>query len=388
MKKLLSFLLAGTMVISTASMISTSAAAEEHLAVAETTAANRSGEFTSEDGTYKYRVVDTKQEGTFAIFEKLLKSDKSTFTIPDSLGGAKVISVGESAFEGLNKLKSVTLGKYVNSIGAKAFKGCTSLSKINIDNICWFGAKSFSGCHSLKSINFTKGYDKEYINIAKEAFYNCKNLKTVKIYDEAIIGAKAFGFLKSNDKVKDFKMILSTSDKFGDNDYTKDGIAYCYNNKIKCIYNLNSSDTKKLYMWAGFSGEFTVDTKKLTNWTSSNNKVLTIDSQGNFIVLKKGKVKITAKMANGKKYSKTVSVKNDPTLSTNKITVNKGSVCSLKITGKANSINNKYSISNVAKIISSKSARTIKVKGIRKGITTFKIVVNGVKTLKLTLKVV
>ena len=95
MKKLLSFLLASTMVISTASMISTSAAAEEHLAVAETTATNRSGEFTSEDGTYKYRVVDTKQEGTFAIFEKLLKSDKSTFTIPDSLGGAKVISVGE-----------------------------------------------------------------------------------------------------------------------------------------------------------------------------------------------------------------------------------------------------------------------------------------------------
>lgn len=388
MKKLLSILLASTMVISTASIISTSAAAEEHLAVAETTDANHSGEFTSEDGTYKYRVVDTKQDGTFAIFEKLLKSDKSTFTIPDSLGGVKVISVGESAFEGLNKLRSVALGKYVNSIGAKAFKGCTSLSKINIDNICWFGVKSFSGCHSLKSINFTKGYDKEYIQIAKEAFYNCKNLKTVKIYDEAIIGAKAFGFLKSNDKVKDFKMILSTSDKFGDNDYTKDGIAYCYNNKIKCIYNLNSSDTKKLYMWAGFSGKFTVDTKKLTNWTSSNNKVLTIDSQGNFTVLKKGKVRITAKMANGKQYSKTVSVKNDPTLSTNKITVNKGSVCSIKITGKSNSIKNKYSLSNVAKIISSKSARTIKVKGIRKGITTFKIVVNGVKTLKLRVRIV
>ncbi len=407
MKKLLSILMASSMLFSTASVISVSATANKIASAQavvdkeassqkqffksysdskDTTETIKAGEFTSEDGAYKYRVIVTEKD-YFARFEKLIKSNVKTFKIPHKLGGAKVISVSPSAFEGLNKLESVTLGKYVYTIDSNAFKGCTSLSKINLDNVADFGPKSFSGCSSLKSIDLTKGHKKDFIRIRNRAFYNCKNLKKVKIYDEVLIGAKAFGFITPKKKVRGFKMILSTNDSVGDNDYTKDGIGYCHEHNFKCTYNLNSSDTKKLYMWAGFAGKLTVDNKSLTKWKSSNNKVVKIDSKGNFIILKKGKVTLTAAKANGKKYRKTVSVKNNPQLSEPKITVKKGSIYPIEITGKANNINNKYSVSKTAKIISKKTSHTLKIKGIKKGKTTLKITVNGfVLKLKVTVK--
>lgn len=350
-----------------------------------TTEAIKSGEFTSEDGTYKYRVIVEGNEA-FAEFVKLIKSDVTTFSIPDELGGAKVISVRASAFKGLNRLKRVTLGKYVFSIGGKAFKGCSSLSKINLDTVADFGAESFSGCSSLKSIDLTKGDNKDFIIVRNKAFYNCKNLKTVKIYDEAEMGAKAFGFITAKKKVKGFKMVLSTNDSAGDNDYTKNGIGYCHTNNFKCAYNLNSSDTKKLYMWAGFAGKLSVGNKNLSKWKSSNKKIVKIDSKGNFIVLKKGKVTLTATKTNGKKYSRVVSVVNSPKLSESKITVKKGTKYTVKITGKANSVNNKFSKSKIARVTSKKTASSVTVKGVKKGTASLKITVNGV-VLKLKVTV-
>ena len=51
----------------------------------------------------------------------------ATFVIPDT-----VTSIGNSAFFGCSKLKSVTIGKGVEIIGTPAFELCTQLTSITI----------------------------------------------------------------------------------------------------------------------------------------------------------------------------------------------------------------------------------------------------------------
>ena len=69
-------------------------------------------------------------------------------------------------------------------------------------------------------------------------------------------------------------------------------------------------------------------------------------------------------------------------------TVKKGKCLNVKISGKAKDVKNKYTNTEYAKIISKKADDSIKFKGLKKGTTTVKIKVNGVKTLNLTVKIV
>ncbi len=342
--------------------------------------------FTSDDGTFRYTIY-TNEQVSYAVFDKALTPDVTKFVVPNKIKGVEITTIGGSAFSHMTKLKQVTIGKYVYSIGGKAFKGCTSLSKINLDRVYYFGKESFSGCKALKSLDLTR----TWAEIDQMAFYNCKNLKTVKIFDEAFIHSKAFGYYKNGSnnyaKVPNFKLIVSTNDRYGDYEFIKDGIGYCHNNDIDCVYKLKSSHTKKLFLWAGFAGKFKVDNKSLTEWTTSNSKVLNIDRYGNFVALKKGAVTVKAKKPNGETYSKRVTVKNNPKLSESHIQVKKGTSYKVKIQGKANSIDNEYSKSSIAEITSKKSAKAINIKGMKSGNTTLNVNVNGV-VLPLKVKVI
>ena len=346
--------------------------------------------FTSDDGTFRYTIY-TNEQVSYAVFDKALTPDVTKFVVPNKIKGVEITTIGGSAFSHMTKIKQVTIGKYVYSIGGKAFKGCTSLSKINLDRVYYFGKESFSGCKALKSLDLTKDIGGYCAEFDKMAFYNCKNLKTVKIFDEVFIHTKAFGYYKNGSnnyaKVPNFKLIVSTNDRYGDYEFIKDGIGYCHNNDIDCVYKLKSSHTKKLFLWAGFAGKFKVDNKSLTEWTTSNSKVLNIDRYGNFVALKKGAVTVKAKKPNGETYSKRVTVKNNPKLSESHIQVKKGTSYKVKIQGKANSIDNQYSKSSLAVITSEKSAKAINIKGLKSGKTTLNINVNGV-VLPLKVKVI
>ena len=48
-------------------------------------------------------------------------------TIPSTINGLPVTSIGFGAFQGCSSLTSVTLGNSVTSIGINAFHNCTSL---------------------------------------------------------------------------------------------------------------------------------------------------------------------------------------------------------------------------------------------------------------------
>ena len=83
-------------------------------------------------------------------------ANEKTIAIPDTVktDGKKyqVIGISEGAFKGMKKLKTVTIGKNVTSIGKNAFYGCKKLSSIRIKSTGLtaktVGANAFKGIAS------------------------------------------------------------------------------------------------------------------------------------------------------------------------------------------------------------------------------------------------
>ena len=99
MKKVLSLLLAFAMLFAVVPMSALTASAETY-------------EY------YTYKVSDGK-----ATIKDVDTSISGDITLPSTLGGYPVISIGDWAFEDCNNLESITLGNRVTSIGYQAFYG-------------------------------------------------------------------------------------------------------------------------------------------------------------------------------------------------------------------------------------------------------------------------
>lgn len=119
------------------------------------------------------------------------KTTLGAITIPSTLGGYPVTSIGPWAFRECNGLTSVKMPNGVKSIGDKAFYGCSSLTSITIP----YGVKSiesdtFRDCSSLISITMPDSM----MRISDSAFYGCSRLVSVTIPDSVTsIGEYAFG---------------------------------------------------------------------------------------------------------------------------------------------------------------------------------------------------
>lgn len=113
-----------------------------------------------------------------SVFERC--TNLESVTIPDS-----VVSVGESVFDFCTKLRTVTLGNSVNKIGYSAFFSCTNLTSIIVD-------ASNSSFTSIDGVLFSKsatilitcpgGKSGSYVvpngvtTIGDYAFYSCNRL--------------------------------------------------------------------------------------------------------------------------------------------------------------------------------------------------------------------
>lgn len=137
---------------------------------------------------------------------------------------------------------------------------------------------------------------------------------------------------------------------------------------------------------AGKTAEITVLNKGNNKVTyKTTNKKVAIVKNGKAVALKKGNADIIVTAGNTRLTYK-VKVTTSPKLSRKTITVKEGKTKTVKIKGKSDFVKNKYKNSKFAKVVSKKSAKKIKIKGLKKGKTTLKITVNGVK-LKLKVKV-
>ena len=122
-------------------------------------------------GSYKYKVMDTSKK-TVAISGSKKKSMKK-IVVPSTikLKGKtyKVTAIGASAFKNCKKATSVKVGKNVTSIGNNAFYGCVKVKTVTL-------------------------YSKKLKTIGSKAFYNCKKLTKVTIKSTVLkkVGSKAF----------------------------------------------------------------------------------------------------------------------------------------------------------------------------------------------------
>jgi len=112
-------------------------------------------------------------------------------TIPDTIEGLPVSSVGYQAFRDCVSLTGVAIPNSVTSIGEAAFFRCAGLTNIRIPNsVTSIGPYAFLECSSLTSITIPNSVT----SIEFEAFRNCTGLTSVRIPNSVtMIASGAFG---------------------------------------------------------------------------------------------------------------------------------------------------------------------------------------------------
>ncbi len=107
-----------------------------------------------EDGSESFKTVDGSLYSLDGTVLYRAVSGTPYFTVPKG-----VTAIAPYAFAGLTELFSVTLDDAaVTIIGAGAFKGCTSISRIEIPaGVTAIGAGAFEGCESLWSVGVADG---------------------------------------------------------------------------------------------------------------------------------------------------------------------------------------------------------------------------------------
>ena len=101
-----------------------------------------------------------------------------------------VTGIERCAFQGCTGLTSISLPKYVMSIGEEAFKGCTGLTSITIpEGVTSIDRSTFNNCTSLVSVTIPNSVKR----IGHYAFMDCTGLTSINIPDSVTyIGEDAF----------------------------------------------------------------------------------------------------------------------------------------------------------------------------------------------------
>jgi hypothetical protein len=154
------------------------------------------------------------------------KKASGALTIPATIEGKAVTSIGKSAFSRCSRLTSITIPDSVTSIGEYAFYTCLSLTRVTIgDSVTSIGMRSFLSCSRLttievgaRNVSYTdvngtlfnsektvlltypagkKGANYNIPNsvtsIGQDAFYDCRGLTSITIGPGVTaIGKEAF----------------------------------------------------------------------------------------------------------------------------------------------------------------------------------------------------
>ncbi len=109
-----------------------------------------------------------------------VSSVTGSLTIPSTIDGYTVTSIGSSAFKGCSGLTSVTIPDSVTSIENSAFEDCTGLTNITIpDSVTSIGSSAFEGCAGLTNVTLSSNLSK----INERTFLGCSSLVELSLPD-------------------------------------------------------------------------------------------------------------------------------------------------------------------------------------------------------------
>ncbi len=123
-------------------------------------------------GDFEYQELE---DGTVEI-TKYTGTDAEV-TVPGTIDGKSVTSIGTSAFNGCSSLIGISIPDSVTSIESFAFENCSSLTEMVIPNGVTTIWGIFSGCSSLTKVTIPDSMK----TISYDAFNGCSSLKEITI---------------------------------------------------------------------------------------------------------------------------------------------------------------------------------------------------------------
>lgn len=128
-------------------------------------------------GEHEYKIL-SETDKTCVITGYL--GNDTELVLPAELNGYTVVAIGASAYEGNDKITSVTIPDTVKVISESAFLRCTNLSEVNFGSgLEEIGQQAFYGCDSLTEVTLPEGIK----TIKNDAFRNNANLESINLPD-------------------------------------------------------------------------------------------------------------------------------------------------------------------------------------------------------------
>lgn len=234
------------------------------------------------------------------------------------------VDIGTTAFQYCMKLKNVSLPSALTSLPNFIFNGCSQLTSINLPNsILSIGQKAFGNAVRLKEISVPKSVT----SIGVEAFYNCPSLIAINIYSENFltIDESVFGVMRGGptDGIypKDIRptAILKVPSNLY-NKYKSDLVwgkfVHIEPLSYPIIESISLSNSEISMIEGDYASIEATDNnneiiKNGLHWTSSNESVATVNSNGLVTAVGLGEATITCQWTapSGSVLTQTASVK-------------------------------------------------------------------------------
>lgn len=153
--------------------------------------ASQGSAIADQEGDYAYTISGTPSVVTITSYT----GAGGAITIPSTLGGFPVTSIGNQAFYSRTSLISVSIPIGVTSIGESAFALCASMSSVSMPGgVITIGDWAFSSCTSLTSVSMPDSVT----TIGDWAFESCTSLTSITIPDSVdTIGDWTFDYCSS-----------------------------------------------------------------------------------------------------------------------------------------------------------------------------------------------
>lgn len=153
------------------------------------------GKYQKSDDIFKYCPIETLYLGRNLSYENIANPFKGKDKLKEVTIGKFVTEIQYRAFGWCTSLTSVTIPNSVTSIDSEAFTNCSSLKTVTIPNsVTSIGHHAFSWCTSLTSVTIPNSVTK----LGYEAFSFCENLTSATIGNSVRIIEQSSFYLCKN----------------------------------------------------------------------------------------------------------------------------------------------------------------------------------------------